>query len=43
MFLKYVDEQQEMQEELQLIVQLSKTMAYEHKHQLVPGSIPLFS
>ena len=43
MFHKYVEEQQQMQEELQLIAQLSKTMAYEYKHQLAPGSIPIFS
>jgi hypothetical protein len=43
MFHKYVEEQQQMQEELQLIAQMSTTMAYEQKHQLAPGSIPLFS
>jgi hypothetical protein len=43
MFHKYVEEQQQMQEELQLIAQSSQTMAYEQKHQLPPGSIPIFS
>jgi hypothetical protein len=43
MFHKYVEEQQQMQEELQFIVQMTKTMAYENKHQFPPGSIPIFS
>ena len=43
MFQKYVEEQQDIQQELHLIVQMCKTMLYEVKNQLPPGSVPLFS